>query len=98
MDYGTALIISAAVAAVIMLGGIADVLRLGRARFAAAGRRQRDWILLIILIGPLGVLLYAAAVRPQVVHPERYADDAADALDDTSSARQQGGAAVAGRP
>ena len=67
-----------------MAGGIADVLRLGRARFAAAGRRQRDWILLIILIGPFAVLLYAAAARPQLVHPERYADDElADAPSDT---------------
>ena len=108
MDYGTALIISAAVAAAIMLGGIADILRLGRARFAAAGRRQRDWILLIILIGPFAVLLYAAAVRPQVVHPERYTDEPADAPGSApspqasraqeSAARQHGGAAVAGRP
>ena len=114
MDYGTALIVSAAVAAAIMAGGIADVLRLGRARFAAGGRRQRDWILLIILIGPFAVLLYAAAVRPQVAHPERYVDDgAADAVDAAlpapetraqetrarePSARRHDGAALAGRP
>ena len=112
MDYGTALIVSAAVAAAIMLCGIADVLRLGRARFAAADRRQRDWILLIVLIGPFAVLLYAAAVRPQVAHPERYADDPADipadapgnasraqqAGSDGASARPHEGTALAGRP
>ena len=72
------LIISAVVAAVIMLLGIADVLRLGRERFLAAGRRRADWILLIIFVGPPAVLLYAAAVRPQLVHPDRYADDPAE--------------------
>lgn len=78
MGLGTVLIISAAVAAAIMLVGIADVLRLGRRRFAAAGRRRTDWILLFIFIGPFAVVLYAAAVRPQVLHPERYSGDAAD--------------------
>ncbi len=73
------LIIVVAVAAVIMILGIADVLRLGRQRFSAAGRRRMDWILLIIFIGPPAVLLYAAAVRPQVAHPERYGDDTAGA-------------------
>ena len=58
--------------------GIADVTRVGRKRFAAAERRISNWILLIIFFGPLAVLLYAAAVRPQVLHPERYADDADD--------------------
>ncbi|WP_419553690.1 hypothetical protein [Candidatus Poriferisodalis sp.] len=79
MDFGTVLIIVVAVAAVIMILGIADVLRLGRQRFSAAGRRRMDWILLIIFIGPPAVLLYAAAVRPQVARPERYDDDTADA-------------------
>lgn len=72
------LIIAAAAAAAIMLGGIADVLRLGRGRFVAAGRRRLDWILLFIFIGPFAVVLYAAAVRPQLLHPERYADNPAD--------------------
>lgn len=57
-----------------MLAGIADVVRLGRARFAAVNRRRSDWILLMVLFGPLAVVLYLAAVRPQVVHPDRYRD------------------------
>lgn len=73
------LIVAVALAALIMAGGIVDVLRLGRDRFGAVGRRRWHWVLLIIYGGPLGVLLYAAAVRPQVVHPERYADAPADA-------------------
>lgn len=68
------LIVAVALAALIMAGGIVDVLRLGRGRFAAAGKRRWHWVLLIIYSGPLGVLLYAAAIRPQVAHPERYAD------------------------
>ena len=54
--------------------GILDVLRLGRHRFRAADKQRWHWVLLILYSGPLGVLLYAAAVRPQVVHPERYAE------------------------
>ena len=68
------LIVAAVVAALIMAGGIVDVLRLGRDRFELASKRRWHWVLLIIYSGPLGVLLYAAAVRPQVVHPERYTE------------------------
>ena len=82
MTYGTLLIIAAAVAVAIMTVGIVDVIRLGRERFAAAGKRRWHWVLLIIYSGPLGVLLYAAAARPQVAHPERYADDNTDAVAD----------------
>jgi len=68
------LIVAVALAALIMAGGIVDVLRLGRDRFVAAGKRRWHWVLLIVYSGPLGVLLYAAAVRPQVTRPERYAE------------------------
>ncbi len=68
------LIVAAVMAALIMAGGIVDVLRLGRDRFELAGKRRWHWVLLIIYSGPLGVLLYAAAVRPQVIHPEHYAE------------------------
>ena len=108
MDFGIGLAVAAALAALIMTGGIVDVLRLGRDRFAAVGKRRWQWVLLILYSGPLGVLLYAAAVRPQVVHPERYTDDPADARGrwpspeasraHESAARQHSGAAVAGRP
>ena len=79
MTYGTLLVIAAAVAAAIMAVGIVDVIRLGRERFAAVGKRRWHWILLILYSGPLGVLLYAAAVRPQVTHPERYVEEMIDA-------------------
>lgn len=78
MDVGTLLIYSTAVAVAIMAGGIVDVLRLGSERFAAVGKRRRHWVLLIILFGPLAVLLYAGAVRPQLMHPERYAEEPLD--------------------
>ncbi|MDE0133687.1 MAG: hypothetical protein OXH86_04805 [Acidimicrobiaceae bacterium] len=74
MDFGAVLIVAVALAALIMAGGIVDVLRLGRDRFVAAGKRRWHWVLLIVYSGPLGVLLYAAAVRPQVTRPERYAE------------------------
>ncbi len=76
VELGTLLVVVSALAAAVMAVGIVDVLRLGPERFAAIGKRRYHWVLLIVYAGPLGVLLYAAAVRPQVVHPERYADDA----------------------
>ena len=72
------LIVAAALAALIMAGGIIDIGRLGRDRFEQVGKRRWHWVLLIVYSGPLGVLLYAAAVRPQVTYPERYADDGID--------------------
>lgn len=72
------LIVAAALAALIMAGGIVDIGRLGRDRFEALGKRRWHWVLLIILFGPFAVLLYAGAVRPQVMHPERYADESFD--------------------
>lgn len=69
------LISATGAAAAIMVVGTVDVIRLGGERFAAVGKRRHHWVLLIILFGPLAVLLYAGAVRPQLMHPERYADE-----------------------
>ena len=91
MDLGTLLIVASAVAATIMAVGIADVIRLGSERFATVGKRRYHWVLLIIYAGPLGVLLYAAAVRPQVVHPERYAHDSGGGFTDESDRSADGG-------
>lgn len=91
MGFGTVLIVAAAFAALIMAGGIVDILRLGRVRFATVGKHRWHWILLIIYSGPLGVLLYAAAVRPQVVHPERYVDDPQNGLANGPSSAAVGG-------
>ena len=83
------MVIAIAAAALIMAVGIADIARVGRNRFAATNRRRSNWILLIIFFGPLAVLLYAAAVRPQVLHPERYAD--ADSVSRRQSGKPDGG-------
>ncbi|WP_428118434.1 hypothetical protein [Candidatus Poriferisodalis sp.] len=99
MSLGLGQVIAAAAATLIMALGIADVTRIGRQRFAAAKRRRTNWILLIVLFGPLAVLLYAAAVRPQVLHPERYVDDDDDDdVDDQTPARRRhpDGASLAG--
>ncbi len=79
------LIVAAALAALIMAVGIVDILRLGRERFNAVNKRRWHWIGLILYSGPLGVLLYVAAVRPQVLHPERYTDVVADVLAPSST-------------
>lgn len=71
-------LIALGVALLVMLAGIADVARIDRELFTATGRKRWHWLLLIICFGPLAVLLYAAAVRPQVLHPERYADEPDD--------------------
>ena len=99
MDFGAVLIVAAALAALIMAAGIFDILRLGRDRFAAAGKRRWQWILLIVYCGPLGVLLYAAAARPQIAHPERYADDpvAAPGAPETGLVGAPGPAAAGGQ-
>ena len=85
------MVIAIAAAALIMAVGIADIARVGRNRFAATNRRRSNWILLIIFFGPLAVLLYAAAVRPQVLHPERYADADADSVSRRQSGKPDGG-------
>ena len=79
LEVSPAEAIAVAVALAIMLAGLVDVARIGAERFAAAGRQRWRWIALIVMFGPLAVLLYAAAVRPAVLHPERYADDTAPA-------------------
>ncbi len=72
MVAGTALWVLISIAAVISIAGIVAVLSVGAERFAQAGYRRRNWILLIVLIGPLAVLFYFATVRHHVLHPERY--------------------------
>lgn len=59
-------------AAVISLAGIAAVLSVDADRFTQAGHHRRNWVLLMVLIGPMAVLFYFATVRHQVLHPERY--------------------------
>lgn len=71
--------VAIAVAMVIIVAAQIDVLRLGGAAFAAAGRSRWAWMLLFVGIGPPAVLLYVATVRPHVAHPERFADDVPDA-------------------
>jgi hypothetical protein len=90
VDFGTVLIVAAALAALIMAGGIVDILWRGRDRFEQVGKRRWHWVLLIIYSGPLGVLLYAAAVRPQIAHPERYVDEGIDAPAGDPAARLAG--------
>ncbi len=72
MVAGTALWVLCAIAVAISIAGIVAVLSVGAERFAHAGYRRRNWVLLIMLIGPMAVLFYFATVRHHVLHPERY--------------------------
>ncbi len=61
------------VASVAVIGyGIVSVLRVDAARWHGAGRKRRNWVLLMLVFGPLAVLLFHGTVRQQLLHPERY--------------------------
>lgn len=74
-EWSPLVTVAIGVAMVFIVVGWIDVLLLGRAAFVGAGRSRAAWMLLMLCFGPLAVLLYFAAVRPPVAHPERYADD-----------------------
>jgi hypothetical protein len=64
--------ISLIVAVGIMLFGIWSVLRIDGATWAAAERRRSNWILMMLLFGPLAVLLFYGSVRQYLLYPERF--------------------------
>ncbi len=72
MIAGTALWIAIVIAASISAWGIASVLRISADQFTAAGYRRRNWVLLMLLVGPMAVLFFFATVRYHVLYPERY--------------------------
>ncbi len=77
-EWSSVATVAIGVAVATIVVAVIDALRLGRAAFSAAGRSQVAWLLMFAVIGPFAVLLYAAAVRPQVAHPERFVDDVFD--------------------
>ncbi len=72
MRSGPLIWVSLAVAALIVLWGIGSVFAIGRSRWQEHGRRQINWVLMMLLFGPLAVLLFYGTVRQHLLWPERY--------------------------
>ena len=52
--------------------GIVSVLVIAKSRWEQQQRRRTNWILMMLLFGPLAVLLFYGTVRQQLLRPERY--------------------------
>ena len=48
------------------------LLRIEADRWAEQGRRRSNWIIMMIVFGPLAVLLFFGSVRQFLLYPERY--------------------------
>jgi hypothetical protein len=60
-----------AISCVIVLFGVIDVLRFAPEQWQRAGRSRGGWIVVQIVIGALGTVLYVATVRHDVRDPDR---------------------------
>ena len=72
MRSGPLVWVSAVVAAVIVLWGIASVFAVPLTTWREHGRRRSSWVLMMLLFGPLAVLLFYGTVRQHLLWPERY--------------------------
>ncbi len=72
MRSGTGVWISLIVAAIVVVYGISSVFVVPKSAWAELNRRRRNWVLLILLFGPLAVLLFYGTVRQHLMYPERY--------------------------
>lgn len=54
---------------VLWIWSLVDALGVSDHRWAAAGQNKLLWVLLIVLLGLLGSILYAAMVRPALRQP-----------------------------
>jgi hypothetical protein len=60
------------ISAVVLVYGLVSVFSLSADQWEAAGRKRRNWIVMMCLFGPLAVLLFFGTVRQQIVDPERF--------------------------
>ena len=72
MRSGPLVWVSAVVAALIVLWGIASVFAVPLTTWREHGRRRSSWVLMMLLFGPLAVLLFYGTVRQHLLWPERY--------------------------
>jgi len=60
------------ISAVIIVYGIVSILSLSGDQWEAAGRKRRNWIVMMCLFGPFAVLLFFGTARQQILDPERF--------------------------
>ncbi len=59
------------VSCLVAAAGIVDALRFDDDAWARSGHRRSHWIVLQVVLGALGTVLYAATVRHDVADPDR---------------------------
>ncbi|MAW70858.1 MAG: hypothetical protein VYC75_00345 [Actinomycetota bacterium] len=72
MRSGPVVLILLIVATVIVICGIISVLAIPGPTWSQLDRRRSNWILMMLLFGPLAVLLFFGTVRQHLIYPERY--------------------------
>ena len=72
MRSGPVVVILLIVATVIVICGIISVLAIPGPTWSQLDRRRSNWILMMLLFGPLAVLLFFGTVRQHLIYPERY--------------------------
>ncbi len=61
-----------AIAAAVVIYGVISVLAVPKTKWTQLKRHRSNWILLMMVFGPLAVLLFFGTVRQHLLHPERY--------------------------
>jgi len=61
-----------ALSVIVILYGFWSIAEIPAESWSAAGKKRRNWVILMLLFGPLAVLLFFGTLRPQLRHPERY--------------------------
>lgn len=64
--------VSLVVAVLIVLWGIASVFAVPAASWQEHQRRRGNWVVMMLLFGPLAVLLFYGTIRQHLLWPERY--------------------------
>ena len=72
MRSGPIVWVSLILASLVVMWGIVSVLVIAKSRWEQQQRRRTNWILMMLLFGPLAVLLFYGTVRQQLLRPERY--------------------------
>lgn len=63
---GTAQVVAVVTCLVVWVWGIVDIATLPKHLWSAGGERKVPWLVGVVLFGPIGVVLYLLAVRPNI--------------------------------
>ena len=72
MRSGPIVWVSLILASLVVIWGIVSVLVIAKSRWEQQQRRRTNWILMMLLFGPLAELLFYGTGRQQLLRPERY--------------------------